>query len=252
MAKQWHQLERLDHKALKKLQQEREKAAKLAALQEKRQKAIIIGGAVMVVLIIVIFLIVLVKKKSDARALEEAQEKLKYSEVLEYKGTVEFYKGGEWQNLRSNLKFKDDYSFRTSEESSLSIKFQRDNQIKYHASSETKIKTPIIESKEAQIKNQTVELIRGEMTTAISIEGKGLIIIEVDSFKVVGLAGLFKVIYNDDNKKGEVVVKNGLVEVSSNEKGSKPVKLTGFYKVNFEEGELKEPTQASVIQYDWK
>ena len=32
----------------------------------------------------------------------------------------------------------------------------------------------------------------------------------------------------------------------------KPVKLSGFYKVSFEKGELGSPSQASVIQYTWQ
>ena len=51
MAKQWHQLERLDHKALKKLQQEREKAAKLATQKAENQKKMIVGGVILALFI---------------------------------------------------------------------------------------------------------------------------------------------------------------------------------------------------------
>ena len=65
MAKQWHQLERLDHKALKKLQLEREKAAKLAAQQELRQKSIIIGGIIVVALVALVVLCITIKNKQE-------------------------------------------------------------------------------------------------------------------------------------------------------------------------------------------
>ena len=67
MAKQWHQLERLDHKALKKLQLEREKAAKLAAQQELRQKSIIIGGIIVAAFIFLIVIGVTIKNKHTSR-----------------------------------------------------------------------------------------------------------------------------------------------------------------------------------------
>ena len=73
MAKQWHQLERLDHKALKKLQLEREKAAKLAAQQELRQKSIIIGGVIVFVFVLLIVLVITIKNKKDAEKREETE-----------------------------------------------------------------------------------------------------------------------------------------------------------------------------------
>ncbi len=251
MAKQWHQLERLDHKALKKLQLEREKAAKLAAQQELRQKSILVGGLILVIIIFSIIIAVTLKNKSDARKLEQAKEELLYSNVSEFLGTVEYRLGGDWTPLTKNLKFKEDYYFRTSEDSTLTVQMQLDNQIKLYSSSEVLVNPPILESNEPKIKKQTIELVRGELTSAISIDGRGLVIINVSNISIVGQSGLFKVLYNDESDKGEVVVKNGLVEVNEIGSSGKPTKLSGFYKVTFEKGEISNPTQASVIQYDW-
>ena len=252
MAKQWHQLERLDHKALKKLQAEREKAAKLQAQKEKRAKAMVIGSLIFLVLIGLCVLAFLLKKKSDEKHLEEAREKLMYTNISEYSGSVEYRTDGDWTTLNANIQFKEDHIFRTSEESSIKILMQRDNQIKLCSSTEAQIKTPVIEEKEAQITKQVVELTKGELTTAISIDGRGILHIRVDDFTVIGKTGLFKILYDEEKRKGEVVVKNGLVEVSITGSTEKPVNLSGFYKVTFENGELSAPTQASVIQYDWK
>ena len=251
MAKQWHQLERLDHKALKKLQQEREKAAKIAAQQELRQKSIIIGGLILAIIVFAIIAAVTLKKKSDANKLEQQKEELLYSNVTEFLGTVEYRRKSDWETLTKNMKFKEDYSFRTSEESSLTVQMQYENQIKMYSSSEVLINPPILEANEPKINKQIIELTRGELTTAISIGGRGLIHIKTSNINIVGQSGLFKVLYDDDSDKGEVVVKNGLVEVSIIGSSDKPVKLSGFYKVTFENGELSSPSQASVIQYDW-
>ena len=48
------------------------------------------------------------------------------------------------------------------------------------------------------------------------------------------------------------VVKNGIVEVKENSSNSRPIKVSGFYKITFEKGELANPRQASIIQYDWR
>ena len=251
MAKQWHQLERLDHKALKKLQLEREKAAKIAAEKELRQKSIIIGGVIVVALIALIILCISIKNKKEANKKEQAREKLMYTSVSEFLGTVEYRRKSDWSPLSKNLNFKEDYSFRTSEESSLTLQMQFDNQIKVYSSSEVTVDPPVLEKNEPKINKQLVELTRGELTAVISIGGRGLVHIRTSNIYIKAQSGLFKVIYNDEQDKGEVVVKNGLVEVSEEGSSNKPVKLSGFYKVTFEKGELSAPSQASVIQYDW-
>ncbi len=251
MAKQWHQLERLDHKALKKLQLEREKAAKLAAQQELRQKSIIIGGVILVALIALIILCISIKNKQETNRREQAREKLLYTSVSEFLGTVEYRRKSDWSILTKNINFKEDYSFRTSEESSLTLQMQYDNQIKVYSSSEVTVDPPVLEKNEPKINKQVVELTRGELTAVISIGGRGLVHIRTSNIYIKAQSGLFKVIYNDEQDKGEVVVKNGLVEVSEEGSSEKPVKLSGFYKVTFEKGELSSPSQASVIQYDW-
>ena len=251
MAKQWHQLERLDHKALKKLQLEREKAAKLAAQQELRQKSIIIGAIVVAACIFLIIICVTIKKKQDANRKEQAREKLMYTNITEFLGTVEYRRKSDWSQLTKNLNFKEDYSFRTSEESSLTMQMQFDNSIKVYSSSEVKVNPPVLEKNEPKINKQVIDLTRGEITAVISIGGRGLVHIQTSNIYIVAQSGLFKVLYNDEQDRGEVVVKNGLVEVSEINNSSKPVKLSGFYKVTFEKGELSSPSQASVIQYDW-
>ena len=154
--------------------------------------------------------------------------------------------------LSSNITFKEDWYFRPHDESTVTVQLQADNQVKLYKSSEILIKPPIVEEKEARVSKQMVELINGEMTSAISIDGKGLLSIQVSNLTVIGQSGLFKVIYNEEKNSGEIVVKNGLVEVSINDSSDKPTKLSGFYKATFGDGELGKPVQASVIQYDWK
>jgi hypothetical protein len=101
------------------------------------------------------------------------------------------------------------------------------------------------------VTEQDIEFFKGEMTVAVSIEGRGIHHIKVGNITIIGKTGLFKVLYDNTKDKGEVVVKNGLIEVSSSS-SSRPVNISGFYKVTFEGGVVSKPTQASVIQYDWK
>ena len=253
MAKQWHQLEHLDHKQLKKLQSEREKAAKLAQQAEARKKQMMIGGAVLIVVAVVCALGLIMRNKAIERAYNEEREKLLFSKVTDYSGDVQVRKTGMWSPLNENLNFKEEHSFRANEESNVTVQLQLEYQVKLFADTEAPVRPPVLEKKENKIVKQIVELQKGQVTCAVSLDGRNIMSVQIANIVIVGQSGLFKVIYDEDGDKGEVVVKNGLVEVSRNDdKSSKPIKLSGFYKVSFEGGELSSPTQASVIQYDWR
>ena len=76
MAKQWHQLEKLDHKALKKLQVEREKAQKLAQDAEEKKRRMIIGVIVMAALLVLGVFVVVMRKRAATLAFQEERNKL--------------------------------------------------------------------------------------------------------------------------------------------------------------------------------
>ncbi|MDD2998646.1 MAG: hypothetical protein PHV05_06250, partial [Candidatus Riflebacteria bacterium] len=118
--------------------------------------------------------------------------------------------------------------------------------------SEMTVSTPVLVKTENKIEKELVVLKRGELTAAVSLDGRGILVVESADVSVVGASGLFKVIYDEKKDRGEVVVKNGLVEVGKKRGGGKPIKVSGFYKVTFGGGDISTPTQASVIQYDWR
>ena len=127
-----------------------------------------------------------------------------------------------------------------------------ENQIKLYSNSESLVKHPEFDNLNAEVERQIIKLTNGEITAAVAIMNKGILNIEVSNINIVAFSGLFKVIYNAKEDKGEVIVKNGLVEVKEKNSNSKPTKLSGFYKVTVEKGRLNNPVQASVIQYDWR
>lgn len=252
MSKKWHQLEKLDHKALKKLQTEREKAAKAAQEAEDKKRRMIIGGAVLCGLFVLVVFISIMRNRSAALAFQAERAKLLFSRVVDFTGTVDHRYIGAWEKLNGKLEFDKEYSFKTAEESTVTIQLQLENQIKLFPLSELTVNPPVLADKENKIEKEPVALKRGEMTAAISLDGRGLLHIECEDVIVTGSSGLFKVIYDEKKEKGEVVVKNGLVEVSKKRGGGKPVKVSGFYKITFGGGDISTPTQASVIQYDWR
>lgn len=253
MAKQWNQLERLDHKALKKLQAEREKAAKLEAAARERKKYMLYALAVLVFLVLFVVLLFTIRNKKLAREFQEERDSLLVSEVMEFGGTVDFQNNSDWESLNKNVKFSNSYTFRAGEESFVTVQMQLANQVKLYSESEAIINPPtFVSATNNKIKQEVVELRRGELTATVSLEGRDVMCIETAGIRVTGQSGLFKVIYKADDGKGEVVVKNGLVEVNKINSDSKAVKITGFYKVTFEDGEISSPSQASIIQYDWR
>ena len=192
------------------------------------------------------------EKLTDSKKESKKIESLNPSKVTEYKGSVEFNLNGSWSQLKENIKFENNTGFKTSADSSVSIQMYRDNKIKVYSSSECLIKSPEYDNSNEEIEKQVVKLTKGEITAAVSIEGRKILHIEVSNITIVAQSGIFKVIYNENEDKGEVVVKNGLIDVKKNDSTSKLIKLSGFYKVTFEKGTISNPVQASVIQYDWK
>lgn len=252
MAKQWHQLEKLDHKALKKLQVEREKAQKLAQEGEEKKRRMIIGVIVMAALLVLGVFVIVMRKRAATLAFQEERNKLLFSRVTDITGKVEARHIGAWEVIKEKIEFDKEYSFKTAPEGAITVQLQLENQVKLAGKSEMTVMPPVLAEKENKVEKEPVILKRGELTAAISLDGRGVLSVESSDVQVTGSSGLFKVLYDDDKDKGEVVVKNGLVEVSKKRGGGKPVKVSGFYKVTFGGGDISTPTQASVIQYDWR
>jgi ferric-dicitrate binding protein FerR (iron transport regulator) len=252
MSKKWHQLEKLDHKALKKLQAEREKAARLAQEAEEKKRRMIIGGSILFGIIVLLVFVQIMRSRAATLARQEERAKMLFSRVSDFVGKVEHRNIGTWDRLSDKIEFDKEYTYKTGEESTVTVQMQLDNQVKLFPFSEMTVYPPVLHEVENKIEKEPVLLSRGEMTVAISLDGRGVLEIEVADVLVVGASGLFKVIYDAEKSKGEVVVKNGLVEVSKKRGGGRPIKVSGFYKVTFGDGDISTPTQASVIQYDWR
>ncbi len=252
MSKKWHQLEKLDHKALKKLQGERERATKLAQDAADKKRKMIIGGAVLFGLVVIVIFISFMRSRSAKLAFQAERATLLFSKVSEFSGKVEHRYVGIWEKLKEKIEFDKEHSFKTEKDSTVTLQLQLDNQIKLFPESEITLMPPELAKKENKIEKEPLILKRGEITAAISLDGRGLLEVECVDIVVIGASGLFKVIYDEKKSKGEVVVKNGLVEVKKKRGGGKPIKVSGFYKVTFGGGEVSPPTQASVIQYDWR
>lgn len=192
------------------------------------------------------------EKLTETKKIYKKIKLLSTSNVSEYTGSVEFNTNGNWSPLKEKIKFENDTGFKTSEDSSVSIQMYAENLIKLYSSSECFINSPETDDSNEKIKRQIVKLTNGEITVAASIMGRGILHINVSDITIVAQSGLFKVFYNEKEDKGEIVVKNGLIEVKENGSEFRPTKLTGFYKVKFEKGKLNSPEQASVIQYEWR
>lgn len=260
MAKQWHQLEKLDHKALKKLQAEREKQRELAQKAEEQKKYVIIATIVIVIVIMIGGFGAMINKKKKELAYKEAREKLFVSTVLNIAGTPEFRKIGLWEPLYDKTDFDTDVSFRTpSPNDSVTVVSILGNTIKALGDTEFHLPKRVLAETENKVEKELAELMHGEITVTIDLEGRDILEIKAPGITVLARSGLFKVLYDRDKDYGEVVVKNGLVEVKSDlslaeitpGQGS-GTKVSGFYKVVFSATKVDNPVQASVIQYDWR
>lgn len=252
MAKQWHQLEKLDHKSLKKLQVDREKQVVQQKQDADRKRIAIIGVSIVIALICGIAFLMILRNRAAEKAYKEEREKLYTVGVAEVKGPVMGRSIGEWEKTPPAFTFNDEYTFKAEKNGHLSVKLQLENVVKLASMSEMTVMKATLHEKENRVVRESVKLSRGELTSAISLDGRELLEIECGGIVAKGASGLFKVLYNQAKGTGEVVVKNGLVEVFSKKNPTRRVKVSGFYKIVFDSNQLGNPTQASVIQYDWR
>ena len=254
MAKQWHQLEKLDHKALKKLQAERERQKKQAAAEEARKRILITSGIVLFGICICIFGFFQIKAKSNAIDYAKERETYYVYKIKEITGNPQYTRMGVWETIDENTQqniSEIETGFRTNEKETIIVTLQLDNEIKLLENGEILVKRPVLAENENKVESEELDLVSGEITVAITLDGRDLLTINIPELDIVvtGKSGLFKVIFNQKKQQGEVVVKNGLVEVT---RGDDTKKVSGFYKVTFDRNKLSKPTQASVIQYDWR
>ena len=253
MAKQWHQLEHLDHRALKKLQQDREKQVLLQKQEGDRKRNIIIGVSVGLAALVVFIFLQVINSRAEKKAFMDARALLYKSSVINVSGPAAFTRSfGDWGPLEKGLVFDKEQSFKTEKNSFLSVELQLKNQVKLASNSEMVVYPPVLEEKENKVKKENVSLTRGECTSSVGVDGREILEVEAGGVVAMGASGLFKVIYNSAKNTGEIVVKNGLVEVFAQGNPQKRVKVSGFYKVTFQKGQFSNPSQSSIIQYDWR
>jgi len=252
MAKQWHQLERLDHKSLKKLQQDREKQVVQQKQETDRKRIMIIAASIIAVIICGVVFLMILRNRAAQKAYQEERAKIYTVGVSEMKGSVLGRSIGDWEKVKSDFTFDDEYTFKVEKDGRLSVTLQQENVVKLASMSEMTVMKATLHETENRVAKENVSLARGELTAAISLDGRDILEIESGGVVAKGASGLFKVLYNNAKGSGEVVVKNGLVEVYSKKNPAKRVKVSGFYKVTFDSSQLGNPTQASVIQYDWR
>jgi hypothetical protein len=144
MAKKWHQLEKLDHKALKKLQAERERAAKVLQEAQERKRKMIIGSVVLFAIFFIGIFIILMNRRAAEIAYREERAKLLFSEVTKFEGKVQHRNLGVWDELKEKFEFDKEYSFRTSENAFVEVQLQLNNQVKLSKQSEMTVYPPVL------------------------------------------------------------------------------------------------------------
>ena len=177
--------------------------------------------------------------------------------IIDYEGEVDIQNNGKKIKYSDNYSFLENHLFNTHDKSKVKIKMTFGNTVKVLPNTEI-IAKPSLYNKDnlavQDIKEAHIELNKGEITSEIvdTKEGKGNLIIEVSDLKIIGIYGLFKVIYDKESDKGKVIVKNGLVKVNKKNLKTNHIKVSGLHELSFKKGEFDIPYQSNIIQYDWK
>ncbi len=252
MAKQWHQLEKLDHKSLKKLQQEREKAAVNQQKDADRKRIMVIAVCVLLAMICSVALIFTVRSRAKKKAFQDEREQMMKLTVSDASAEAQVRSVGDWERVSKGFTFDKEHTFKTPKGATIAIEMHYKNLLKIASESEVVVSPPELHPTENKVVKERITVRSGQVTVAISLEGREILEIEAAGVVAMGASGLFKVLYNNTKGTGEVVVKNGLVEVFTRSNPTKRIKVSGFYKVTFQNGKVSNPTQASVIQYNWQ
>lgn len=252
MGKQWHQLEKLDHKSLKKLQQDREKQTLVQQQGVEKKKYIVIASAVVFAIVSIMIFISVMGKRAERRESLERRAKMMISTVTGVSGEAFYTTFGNWEKATKGYQFDKENKFKTEKDGMLIVELQLKNQLKLASNSEMVVPLPILEDNENKIKRERAILNKGEITITLGVDGREILEAEAGGIIALGASGLFKVLYNPVKNSGEIVVKNGLVEVYTRDNPQKRIKVSGFYKVVFQKGAFNSPSQASIIQYDWR
>ena len=229
MAKQWHQLEKLDHKALKKLQVEREKAQKLAQDAEEKKRRMIIGVIVMAALLVLGVFVIVMRKRAATLAFQEERNKLLFSRVTEITGKVEARHIGAWEVIKEKIEFDKEYSFKTAPEGAITVQLQLENQVKLAGKSEMTVMPPVLERK--QNRKEPVILKRGELTAAISLDGRGILSVESSDIQVTGLQAFSRFSTTMIKTKAKLWSKTALSKSAKNVVAVSQSRFPGFTRL---------------------
>lgn len=264
MSKQWHQLEKLDHKSLKKVQQDREKAVKDQQAAGERKKILIYIGAFLFCVVCGVIFLVIVRNKQAEQARTNLRKKMLSSVVQDVKGRVMKRDLGDWEPVKKGLVIEKEMTFKTEADGILIVHLNHGgvlageenpnvagNLLKLHPNSEFVLQTPKLDEITNRVQAEEGRLTKGELTVEISQAGRELLRLIVGPATTRGLMGRYKLIYDNAKTNGEIVVKNGLVEVGKVSGGGKPVNVTGFYKIILKGDKVGNPEQAAVINYNW-
>ncbi len=80
---------------------------------------------------------------------------------------------------------------------------------------------------------------------------EGNVVFQVGSISAFLQSGTTKVISRDGGMRGEIVMRNGLSRVTPVGHPEEEKKVSGFYRVTFENGVLNNVVQASIMRYRW-
>lgn len=168
-------------------------------------------------------------------------------EVISVKGRASVEKVDEYQQLLPGQVLTGSYVFQTEQGAKVELRLLNNNRISLLENTEIKIQPgPCMTNDNIE---DVMTLINGKVLVNISINGRGSLCAKIGSTLFNPSSGTSKMIFEQEAGNGEVIVKNGLVEVLQT--SEEPFRISGFYKVDISGDHVSSPYQASIINYQW-
>lgn len=192
------------------------------------------------------------KQIEESRSFQKERSKLSFSKILTSTGIAYYNSSADWKRVSNDFSFNKEQGFKTEKESFVVLGLPLENEIKVFPNSELVVLATEMDGRKNLVKREKAFLDHGEVTVCIALDGRDVLEIEAGGVVALGKCGLFKVLFNSENKVGEVVVKNGLVELYRKDEPQKRKILSAFNKIVFSNEKCELPQPASIIQYEWK
>ncbi|MBU1106033.1 MAG: ankyrin repeat domain-containing protein [Candidatus Riflebacteria bacterium] len=183
--------------------------------------------------------------------IDAAQKEAASFNVVRLSGDVQIKTEDVWQLVNKSASYSLPITIRSGENGRSLFSLGESTSVELVGKSEVAIEKPAFDTVLPIVTSKVLHLINGEMRLSNSSfqEGTGMIkVLAGDKIIAECGSGKFKFTYDSARNLGTVVVKVGRLKLKSLTDPENQIDVPGFYKVEFDQGNLREKSQAFMTK----